>query len=75
MIGDRLKYARIQAGWTQDEVSKETNIQRTTLSKIENNKYDPSTEQLRILIDLYEVNANWVLNTGMKKKNKEKNTL
>ena len=37
MLGDKLKIARQQKGWTQSEVAKETYIPQTTISKIENN--------------------------------------
>ena len=39
MLGDKLRIARQQKGWTQSEVSKETYIPQTTISKIENNIY------------------------------------
>ena len=39
MLGDKLKIARQQKGWTQSEVAKETYIPQTTISKIENNIY------------------------------------
>ena len=33
MLGDKLKIARQQKGWTQSEVAKETYIPQTTISK------------------------------------------
>lgn len=66
MIGKRLKKARELKEMTQQEVADETNIARTTLSKIENDVYEPSIEQLRKLIELYNVNANWLLDVGIK---------
>lgn len=66
MIGKRLKKARELKEMTQQEVADETDIARTTLSKIENDIYEPSIEQLRKLIELYNVNANWLLNVGIK---------
>lgn len=66
MIGKRLKKARELKEMTQQEVADETDIARTTLSKIENDIYEPSIEQLRKLIELYNVNANWLLDVGIK---------
>ena len=66
MIGKRLKKARELKEMTQQEVADETDIARTTLSKIENDIYEPSIEQLRKLIELYNVNANWILDVGIK---------
>lgn len=70
MIGKRLKKARELKEMTQQEVADETNIARTTLSKIENDIYEPSIEQLRKLIELYNVNANWILDVGIKNEDK-----
>ena len=70
MIGKRLKKARELKKMTQQEVADETDIARTTLSKIENDIYEPSIEQLRKLIELYNVNANWLLDVGIKNDDK-----
>ena len=70
MIGKRLKKARELKEMTQQEVADETDIARTTLSKIENDIYEPSVEQLRKLIELYNVNANWILDVGIKNDDK-----
>ena len=70
MIGKRLKKARELKEMTQQEVADETDISRTTLSKIENDIYEPSIEQLRKLIELYNVNANWLLDVGIKNDDK-----
>ena len=70
MIGKRLKKARELKEMTQQEVADETNIARTTLSKIENDIYEPSIYQLRKLIELYNVNANWLLDVGIKNEDK-----
>lgn len=70
MIGKRLKKDRELKEMTQQEVADETDIARTTLSKIENDIYEPSIEQLRKLIELYNVNANWLLDVGIKNDDK-----
>ena len=70
MIGKRLKKARELKEMTQQEVADESDIARTTLSKIENDIYEPSIEQLRKLIELYNVNANWLLDVGIKNDDK-----
>lgn len=70
MIGKRLKKARELKEMTQQEVADETDIARTTLSKIENDIYEPSIEQLKKLIELYNVNANWLLDVGIKNDDK-----
>lgn len=62
----KIKEARKQALFTQKEVEQETGIKQCVISAIENGKSEPSIEVLGKLIDLYGVNANWVLGTGKK---------
>ena len=66
-LGERLKKARIKAGYTQKQVTDLIKINQSQLSKIENGQIEPSIETLGTLIDFYEINANWLLGTGMKK--------
>ena len=68
MIGKRLKKARELKEMTQQEVADETDIARTTLSKIENDILEPNIENLGILIDLYDISADWLIGTGRKNK-------
>ena len=65
-FGNRLQTARKKASMTQAEVAKVLNITQTTLSKYERGTLEPNIDTLRRLIELYEINANWLLGTGMK---------
>lgn len=65
---NRLKNAREKTGLSQEEVAAETKISRSNISKYETGKLQPDIEKLAILIDFYEVDANWIL--GTKGKNK-----
>lgn len=38
-IGDRIKYLRERKGWTQEELSKITSMQRTNIVRIERGQY------------------------------------
>lgn len=67
-IGKKLKIARKQCLMTQKEVQEETGILRSQLSKYENDIAEPNIDNLRLLINLYDINANWLLDTEMKKK-------
>ena len=67
LLGDRLRKAREEAGYTQAQISKLLDIKQSQLSKIENNKIEPNIETLGILIDFYAINADWLLGTGMRK--------
>lgn len=65
---EKLKKARKDAGYTQEQVAKETGISRTIIAYLETGKREPSIENLGILIDFYEVSADWILGTGKTKR-------
>lgn len=73
-LGAKLKDARIQAGYTQEEVEILTKISRAAISHYETGKREPSIETLAKLADFYAVSADWLIGTmGKNKKNgKEK---
>lgn len=66
-FAEKIKKARIEAGYTQIQVSKITGISQAIISNIENGNREPSLENLGTLIDFYEVSADWILGTGKKK--------
>ena len=63
----KIRKAREEAGYTQKQVSDITGISRVTISRIETGTREPSLEDLGTLIDFYEVSADWILGTGMKR--------
>lgn len=63
----KIKTARLEAGYTQQEVSEATGIPRSTISRIESGTRQPELENLCKLIDFYEVSADWILGTCKKK--------
>jgi toxin-antitoxin system, antitoxin component, xre family len=67
-FAERMKKARQRSGYTQKEVEQETGISQSIIAYIESGKREPSIENLGILIDLYEIDANWILGTGTYKK-------
>lgn len=62
----KLKDARTSAGYTQIQVSEILKIPRSTIANYELGRTEPDIETLGKMIDFYEVNANWVLGTGIK---------
>ncbi len=66
---EKIKLARTEAGYTQQQVEQATGIPRTTICRIENGTRQPDIENLCKLIDFYEVSADWILGTG--KRNRE----
>ena len=63
----KIKAARTNAGYTQQETADATGIPRSTISRIESGLREPDIENLGKLIDFYEVSADWILGTGIKK--------
>ena len=59
----KLQYARKKTGFTQREVAKELGIPNSTLANYEIGRTQPDIETLGILIDFYEVSADWMLGT------------
>lgn len=51
MIGKIIKYARKNAGLTQDELGKLANINRTTLGNYETEFRQPTFEMIETLLD------------------------
>lgn len=66
-LGERLKSARERAGYTQNQVEAITGIKQSKISKIEIGLQEPNIETLGKLIDFYEISADWILGTGIKK--------
>lgn len=64
-VGEKLKNIRIDNNLKQEQVAAATGINRTKISKIENNKEEPNLQQLHDLIEFYGINANWLLDTGV----------
>lgn len=64
---EKIKAARLNAGYTQQEVAIALGIPRTTISRLESGTRQPDLENLGKLIDFYEVSADWILGTGIHK--------
>lgn len=59
----KLKKARENTGFTQREITRETGIPQSTIANYETGRTQPDIENLGILIDFYNVDANWLLGT------------
>lgn len=62
---ERLRIARKKRDYTQEEAAKEIGISRLNITNYENGRTEPDIETLGKLIDLYQINANWLLGTGI----------
>lgn len=64
----RIKKARIDAGYTQQQVADETKITRTNITKFENGTLEPSLESLGLLAQFYNVSIDWLLGVSLQDK-------
>lgn len=62
--GQQLKRLRQDRGWTLDYVAKKIHVDKTALSKYENDKRNASEATLRALAALYDVDLAVLLNLG-----------
>lgn len=63
-FAQKLKKARNDAGYTQNEVAKIIDINRVSLTNYELGRTEPDIETLGKLIALYDITADWLLSTG-----------
>lgn len=61
----RIKEARIEAGYIQEQVAAETGISQQNLSKYENGKLEPDLEKLGKLAQFYNVSIDWLLGVSI----------
>lgn len=59
----KLKKARIEAGYTQEQIEDILKIKRSTLANYEIGRTEPNIETLGILADFYEVSTDWLIGT------------
>lgn len=64
---DRIKEARIKAGYSQLAVAEATGIPRSNISKYENGNQEPNLEQLGKLAQFYNISLNWLLGVTLEK--------
>ncbi len=57
----RIKKARLDTGFTQQEVANETGISQSLIAKYETGKLEPDLEKLGILCDFYNKPADYFI--------------
>ena len=61
MFKDKLKQARLNAGFSQEKVADTINIARSNISKYEIGTLEPNIQTLKELCKLYKVSADYLL--------------
>ena len=59
-FGERLKQLRLNSGLSQQELSDELNIGRSTLANYEQGKREPNFKTLEIIADYFNVDMNFL---------------
>lgn len=59
----KLKKARSDTGFSQKEVAKELNIDRSQIASYETGRTQPDIETLGLLADFYNVSLDWLIGT------------
>ena len=65
-IPQKLRKARLDAGYTQNQTSEITGIPQNNICRYEKGERQPDLETLCKLIDFYQVSADWILGTNIK---------
>lgn len=63
----RLKAARIEAGYTQEQVAAKIGTKQNAISKYETGALEPNLETLAKLAQFYNVSINWLLSVTIEK--------
>jgi transcriptional regulator with XRE-family HTH domain len=60
-VGQRLRWAREQAGLSQGQVAKQFDLHRPTISQIEAGKRNVRPDEVAKFADLYDVREDWII--------------
>lgn len=70
-LGERLKKARKDLGYTQQQVADLILLNRTTITNYELENNEPDLNTIVKLAELYEVTCDWILGKKISTKTKE----
>lgn len=60
-VGERMKWARVQAGLTQSQVATLLGVHRETIAQIESNSRTIKASELKSFANLFKVRSEWIL--------------
>lgn len=61
MYGQILKELRQEKGWSQEELAKQLNTSQRTISRLESEMFDLSTDMIKKICKLFDVSADYLL--------------
>jgi transcriptional regulator with XRE-family HTH domain len=54
-IASAIQTARVQKGWTQEELGEHVSMSRNTIARIENKRFFPSMESFLLILDCLDL--------------------
>ena len=68
IIRKKLIQARLEAGYTQQQIAEQTKIPYSVIAKIESGHRKPDAETIGTLAEFYCVSTDWIFGIGQKRK-------
>ena len=65
---NRIKALREERGWKQDDLGKKLNVKRAAVSKYENGRIPLTDETIKMLCDIFDVSADYIIGKSEKRK-------
>jgi transcriptional regulator with XRE-family HTH domain len=63
-FGEKIKKARIEAGYTQDELANKLTVSRAAIAKWESDRGMPDVTNLKAMAEALSVSVDYLLNDG-----------
>ena len=51
-VAEIIQAARVQKGWTQEELADKVGFARNTIARIENGRFSPNADQLYVILEV-----------------------
>ncbi|MDL2234191.1 helix-turn-helix domain-containing protein [Ruminococcaceae bacterium OttesenSCG-928-L11] len=71
-LHERIKIARTEAGFSQQQIADELSVSQSRIAKIESGRQEPDIETLGKLAEFYSVSVDWLLGLAPKRPGSEK---
>ncbi len=66
-LHDRIKKARTEAGYSQQQIADELSVSQSRIAKIESGRQEPDIETLGKMAEYYCVSIDWLFGLGPKR--------
>lgn len=70
-FGDKLRKARLQKGWTQEQLAQQIGIAKSTLTGYEKGNREPDVFKIKRILEILDVDSDYLLGVSREPKQKE----